>query len=287
MTTIKKISKDSRPVKRRRLGTLLLEIFLSLVALIQLFPLIWMLFFSLKTNEELFGANVVGLPWGLEWENYSRVFADGNIGRYLINSTIIALVTILATGFLSAMAAFAVTRMKWRLSKAVYVVFLMGMMVPVHATLLPLFITLKPVLNTYWALIIPYIGFALPLSFLVLSGYCSAIPRELEESACLDGANIYQIFGVITVPLIRPALATVSILTYLSSWNELMFAITFVNREIYKTVPFGIMSMEGRYATKWGPIGAGLVVATIPTIILYVMLSEQIQSSLAAGALKG
>jgi len=265
----------------------LLQIMLIIVAVIQLFPLIWLLFFSLKSNTELFGDNILGLPREWLWSNYITVLKSSNIFRYFSNSVIITVITIVITNILSSMVAYAVTRLKWKLSNVVYMLFLTGMMIPIHAALLPLFIILKPILNTYLALIIPYVGFALPLSVLILSGFMGTIPREIEEAAFLDGAGIGRIFTLIIIPLMKPALATVSVLTYLSSWNELMFAITFVNKEAYKTLTFGIMSMVGRYTTNWGLIGAGLVIATIPSIIIYMLMSEQIQGSLSSGAVKG
>ena len=264
-----------------------LQVVLMLVAAIQLFPLIWLLFFSLKSNAELFGDNILGLPREWLWSNYIAVLKSSNIFRYFTNSVVITVVTIIITNVLSAMVAYALTRLKWKLSNAVYILFLTGMMIPIHAALLPLFIILKPVLNTYLALIIPYVGFALPLSVLILSGFMGTIPREIEEAAFLDGAGIGRIFTYIIVPLMKPALATISVLTYLSSWNELMFAITFINKELYKTLTFGIMSMVGRYTTNWGLIGAGLVIATIPSIAIYMLMSEQIQGSLSSGAVKG
>jgi raffinose/stachyose/melibiose transport system permease protein len=262
-------------------------IFLILGSCIQMFPLIWLITFSFKSNAEIFGSNVLGLPKVWLWANYKRVFSDSNVPRYFLNSLFVTTITIIVTSVLATMEAFAITRLKWKLSNAVYLLFLLGMMVPLHAVLLPLFIILHPVLNTYLALIIPYIGFSMPLSILVLCGAFKNIPRDLEEAAVVDGASIYRVFITILLPLIKPALATVSILTYLSSWNELMFAITFINKEVYKTLTFGIMSMTGRYVTNWGPIGAGLVVATIPTLLIYILMSEQIQASLVAGAIKG
>jgi raffinose/stachyose/melibiose transport system permease protein len=264
-----------------------LQVILIMVAVVQLFPLIWLLLFSLKSNAELFGDNILGLPMKWLWTNYTTVLKSSNISRYFINSVIVTVVTIIITNVLSAMVSYAITRLKWKLSNAVYILFLTGMMIPIHAALLPLFIILKPVLNTYLALIIPYVGFALPLSVLILTGFMGTIPREIEEAAFLDGAGIGRIFTYIIVPLMKPAIATISVLTYLSSWNELMFAITFVNKEIYKTLTFGIMSMVGRYTTNWGLIGAGLVIATIPSIVIYMLMSEQIQGSLSSGALKG
>ncbi len=268
-------------------GYIVIQIILILFACIQIFPLLWLLTFSLKSNPELFGDNILGLPREWLWSNYQQVFTGSKIGTYFLNSVFVTTLTVIIASFLSATASYAITRMRWRFSKLVYTLFLLGLMIPVHSALLPLFITLKPVLNTHIALIIPYVGFAMPLSILILSGFMGGIPREMEEAAFIDGASIYKVFFVIILPLIKPALATISILTYLSSWNELMFAITFINKEALKTLPYGIMSMVGRYTTHWGPIGAGLVIATIPTIILYVFMSEQIQQSLSAGAVKG
>ena len=125
------------------------------------------------------------------------------------------------------------------------------------------------------------------LAIFVFAGFLETIPRELEESACLDGCTIYRAFASIILPLIKPAIATVSIFTYLSTWNELMFAVVFINNEQYKTLTVGIMSMVGRFVTNWGPIGAGLVVGTLPTLLIYTLMSRQVQNSLTTGALKG
>ena len=139
-------------------------------------------------------------------------------------------------------------------------VILLGMMVPIHAALLPLFIILSKthLLNSYWSLIIPYVAFGLPMAIYLFTSFMASIPKEMEEAAAIDGCGIY-----------------------------LMFAVTFINKSEYKTLTVSIMSMVGAYTTKWGEIGAGLMIATIPTVIVYLLLSEQVQNSLVAGAVKG
>jgi raffinose/stachyose/melibiose transport system permease protein len=266
-----------------------LSIILGVFAIIQMYPLIWLVFFSFKSNDEIFGSNVLGFPHKFLWDNYLLAITQGNVGLYFMNSVIVTFTTILISGILAAMASYGITRMKWKLSKAVLIIFLLGLMIPIHSALLPLFIILRDVhlLNTYLALIIPYIAFALPMAIFIFAGFLQTIPRELEESACLDGCSIYRAFISIILPLIKPAIATVSIFTYLGTWNELMFAVVFVNNEQYKTLTVGIMSMVGRFVTQWGPIGAGLVVGTLPTLIIYALMSRQVQSSLTTGALKG
>jgi raffinose/stachyose/melibiose transport system permease protein len=262
---------------------------LLLIAAIQIYPLIWLIMFSLKSNQEIFGKNPLAFPQELLWGNYARALLDGNIGRYLTNSVIVTAASVIITSLLAAMASYAIARMQWKLSQTMLVIFLLGLMIPMHSTLLPLFIFLKKtqMYNTYAALILPYIGFSLPMAIFVLVGFFGTLPRELEESACLDGANIYQTFASIMLPLVKPAVATISIFTYLACWNELMFATTFVSQQEYKTLTVGIMGMVGQYATRWGELGAGLVIATIPTVAIYISMSKQVQKSFTAGALKG
>ncbi|TYQ15162.1 UNVERIFIED_CONTAM: raffinose/stachyose/melibiose transport system permease protein [Acetivibrio alkalicellulosi] len=273
----------------KKVGKFFINIFLIIFTIIQIFPLIWLVLFSLKSNSEIFGGNIIGLPAKFLWENYRQAFVGGKVGLYFINSFIVTGLTIVFSGILASMASYAIARMKWFFSKTVLMIFLAGMMIPIHAALLPLFIILKNlnILNSPLALIIPYTAFALPIAIFVLTTFLRTIPRELEEAALLDGCNVYQVFFKIILPILKPALATVSILTYIASWNELMFAVTFISKEQYRTLTVGIMSMVGQYSTNWGPIGAGLVIATLPTIVIYIMLSKQVQKSLISGSVKG
>lgn len=272
-----------------RPSQIILYAFLGLYTVIQVYPLIWLFLFSFKDNNEIYSGNAMGLPIVWRFSNYFSVLTSGNVAGYLLNSVIVTGITIIVSTFLLTSSAYAIVRMRWKLNNVFLSYILLGMMVPLHATLLPLFIVLKNmgILNTYLSLILPYSAFALPIGIFILVGFFRNIPRELEESACLDGCNIYQIFYHIALPLVRPAIATVAIYTFLSSWNELMFANTFVNDEKFKTLTVGILSLSGQQGTRWGPIGAGLVIATIPTLIIYLLFSNQIQKSVIAGAIKG
>lgn len=265
----------------------LTTVFLILVSIIQVFPLYWMFTFSLKDNKEIFGANTIGLPQVWRWSNYEQVFSKANMGTYLMNSVIITALTIFFTLLLSAMATYAIVRMKWKLSKVVYNVFLIGMMLSIHAVLLPLYLNLQPIMSTRWVLILPYTAFAMPQAILLMVGSLEALPKEMEEAAFIDGANIYRIFFTIILPMLMPILSTVAILTFLSSWNEMMLAVTFISVDKLKTVTVGVNDMVGKYSTKWGIIGAGLTCATIPTLLMYALLSKNVTKSLAMGAVKG
>ena len=274
-----------RSSKLKRTGTVK-TIVLLFITVVQLFPLYWMFTFSLKSNREIFGGNIVGLPENWEWANYAKVFEKAHLGRYLFNSTVVTGLTIAFTLILSAMATYAIVRLKWKLSKFVYFIFLTGMMLSIHAVLLPLFVNMKPVLDTYWALIIPYVAFAMPTAILLMVGTLEALPKELEEAAFIDGANIYRVFWQIIMPLLKPILSTVAILTFLSAWNEMMLAIAFVSGEKIQDDHRRSQRHGGKIFYKMGTDGAGLTIATIPTLFLYVFLSKNIQKSLAMGRSK-
>lgn len=280
---------EVRLPKRVFLGKFLLQFFLIIVAFVQVYPLIWLAFFSLKDNSEIFSGDVAGFPKKLLWSNYTKALSDGNVMNYFGNSVLVTAASIILVLILSSMAAYAITRMNWKLSNATMTLILLGMMVPIHAALLPLFMVLKSLhlLNTYWSLIIPYVAFGIPMAVFILGSFFKGVPRELEESAVMDGCGVYRTYFSIILPLIRPAIATVSIFTFLSCWNELMFAVTFINDTRYQTLTVGMMSMVGTYITQWGIIGAGLMITTIPTVIIYLLLNKQVQQSMIAGAVKG
>ena len=256
---------------------------LILWAAISLFPVYWMLTFSLKNNAEIFGENVIGLPKYWVWENYSRALHTGDMPRYFLNSVIVAVSTILIT------ATYAMTRLQWKGSKTMNKFFMLGLTIPIHASIVPLYTTLSrlKMLNSYWALIIPYSAFSLAMGILICIGFMGDIPYDLDEAAFIDGCGVWGIFLRIIAPLMTPAVATVGIYTFLQCWNELMFANVFISKDALKTLPVGVQALSGQYTTDWGPIGAALSLATIPTLIVYVFLSKRIQDSFIAGAVKG
>lgn len=210
---MKKEGKKSRKVRPGRVG---LYIFLIIWAVFQLFPLYWLFTFSLKSNKEIFGGNILGFPEVWHWENYATVFTQGHIYRYMLNSLFVATVTIILTGLLASMASYAIVRLTWKLSNFAYMLFLTGMMLSMQAVLLPLYINLRSIRDTLWSLIIPYTAFNLPMAILLISGNLRTIPREMEEAAFIDGASVYRLFFQIILPLLKPILSTVAILNFLA-----------------------------------------------------------------------
>ena len=274
---------------RKTVGQIVSYIVLVLWAFISVFPVYWMLTFSLKTNEEIFGENVIGLPKYWVWENYTRAMNTGNMPLYFLNSVIVAVSTIVITLLASVMATYAITRLDWKGRKSMNKFFMLGLTIPIHASIVPLYTTLAKIkmLNSYFALIIPYSAFSLAMGILISIGFMGDIPYDLDEACFLDGCGVWGTFMRVIAPLMMPAVATVGIYTFLQCWNELMFANVFISKDSLKTLPVGVQALSGQYTTDWGPIGAALSIATIPTLLVYVFLSKQIQDSFIAGAVKG
>ena len=243
--------------------------------------------FSLKSNKEIHGDNIIGLPKNWLWSNYETAIKNGHIFETFKNSAVIAIITIVIVMFVSLMATFALTRFVWKGRKTMNKFFMLGLTIPVHVAIVPLYISFSKLnmLDTIWALIIPYAAFSLAMAIMVCTGFMQSIPIELDEAACIDGCGTWRIFFTIICPLMKPAVATVSIYTFLQCWNELMFATIFMNK--IKTLPVGVQALHGKYLVEWGPIGAAMVLATFPMLIFYIILSRKIQDSFIAGAIKG
>lgn len=271
----------------RTFGKIACQVFLIAWLLLCLFPLYWLFTFSLKDTDEIFRGNLIGLPQKWLFSNYANAWGSGgNIHLYLLNSVIDTVVTLLITSLFGFMSAYGLLRMRWKGQKVVFTYLLMGMMIPMHAALYPLTETLMPLMKTNWALIIPYAAFQLPITILILSGFIANIPYEMEEAACIDGSGIYRTAFTIILPMMAPALFTAAIFVFLQVWNELLLASVFTTDKV-RTLTVGIQQMSGQYQTDYGSMGAALVIATLPTLILYSCMSGQVQKSLVAGAVKG
>lgn len=275
--------------KTRKIGTVIAIIVLIVWTVINLFPIYWMFTFSLKDNSEIFGSNVAGLPHNWLWSNYQSAWNTGNMPKFFFNSILVTVATILITLLASIMATYGITRIDWKGSKLVNSLFMLGLTIPVHSALVPIYKVLinMKLTNSYAALILPYSAFSLSMGILICTGFMDAIPKELDEAAYIDGCGRWRTFFSIVVPLMKPAVATVTIYTFLQCWNEFMFASIFNTKKEYMTIPAGVQQLFGSYTTDWGPIGAALCIATFPTIIAYIFLNRKIQDSFIAGAIKG
>ncbi len=263
--------------------------FLIIWAVINIFPIYFMFTFSLKSNEEIFGENIIGFPKEWLWSNYTSAMNTGNMGLYFLNSLFVTTCAIGISIIAAMMACYAITRIKWKLSKLTNAFFMLGLTIPIQASIVPVYVVLSKLhwLNKYSTLIIPYSAFALSMAILICTGFMSEIPYDLDEAARIDGCSLAGTFFRIILPLMKPAVSTVGVYSYLQCWNEFMFANVFISDAGHRTLPVGIKALSGQHTTDWGPIGAALVIATFPTLIVYIFLSRKIQESFIAGAVKG
>ncbi|WP_078554148.1 carbohydrate ABC transporter permease [Bacillus alkalicellulosilyticus] len=272
-----------------RVGYTILYIVLGVIAVIQIYPLVWLVKFSLKSNAEVFNASPFALPMEPRWENYVTVWTNGNIGLYFFNSVWITVVAVALTVLFSSFVTFAITRMNWKLNNLVLGLFMLGLMIPVHSTLIPLFSFFLRVnlIDHPLAIILTYTAFNLPITIMILLGFYYTLPREIEEAAVIDGCSIHRIFFQITLPMSLPVISTVVIINMIYNWNEFVFINTFIRSDSYKTLTVGIQNFIGQYSTDWGAIGATLVISILPILIAFFFLSNKIVEGIAAGAVKG
>lgn len=277
-------------MKKIKIWDKIFTIFLWIYAFISLYPLIWMLFYSFKNNEEIFVSNPFGVPTVLRIENYIKAWSQYDVPRYFINSLIVGVVTVILTIGCSLLFSYATARMRWRGSDVVRIYISLGMFIPVQAVLIPVAKIVKDMhlMGTYWSLILPYTALNLSFATLVFYGFFKGLPFELEEAACIDGANIYQTFFRIILPVVKPAIATLVIFTFLTSWNEFLLANVLTVDAKLRTLPLGVLFFQGQFTTDWGAMGATMVIASLPTVLLYIFFSDQVENALTiGGAVKG
>ncbi len=262
--------------------------FLILLVLVYVFPLLWMVSVSLKTNAEVM-RSPFALPEVVQLGNYIFAWTVGNLGIATLNSVIVCGIALLVSLIFGAMAAFAIARMKWKISKSMMSYFLIGMMVPVHCVLIPLFVrfTKLGLTDSLIGLIIPYIAFALPMTIFLLVGFFKSMPGEIFEAACIDGCNIYQCFLEIGLPLAKTGMFVSGLMTFVGNWNELLLAMVFISDPNKKTLPVTLTYFVGPYATNYVQMFAAIIIAIAPSIVVYCLFSNQIVEGLTVGAVKG
>ncbi|SIQ13145.1 carbohydrate ABC transporter membrane protein 2, CUT1 family [Alkalispirochaeta americana] len=261
--------------------------FAGIWALLTLYPLVFSILSSFKSTDEIY-YNPFALPQIWRIGNYAAAFGRHNmvlaIGNSLffgIGATALVLVT-------ASMAAFALARYRLRYLPWVFLFFALGIMIPIHSTLIPLvrMINRAGLANRYSSLIVLYSGFSVPLAVLIITGFMRGIPAQLEESAIIDGARPGHVLFRIVLPLSTPALATAGIITFRGIYNDLIFALLFINRPRMNTISLALLRFQGSWHIELGPVFAAVTVAIIPMIVIYMLFQERIEHGLAAGALK-
>ena len=276
--------------KKFTVGSALFRIFLYFYAVISLYPIVWMFFYSFKNNSEIFVTNPFGFPKIFHWENYVKAWTTFNVPTYFMNSLKVTLVVIAVVVVISTMFAYAVARLRFKGSDSLRMSTMIGMFLPLKCIMIPLAVLVRDlhISNTLWAVIVPYIAFNIPFAVMVIYGYMRSLPYELEESACIDGASLWTCFIKVIVPNVKSAISTVVIFVFMNVWNEYNLALVLLNRDAIKTLPLGMIFFKGEHTTDWGAMGATMVIASIPTIIIYILFSAQVEKAMTvSGAVKG
>lgn len=251
-------------------------------------PFIFMILAGLKQQFEMLMGSVFDLPKGLYLNNFIDVF-KGNIFNYFKNSVIVLIVSITLLLILSACASYPLSRFKFKLNKPIYAIIVACMSVPIHVTLLPIFLMTTKVglYDSIWALIGPYVAFNLPVSVFILVSFMQAIPKELEEAAEMDGCSKYKIFFHVMLPLVKPGLATLAIYNGVSIWNEFSFALVLTQSLPNRTLPLAIWEYQGQYTMNVPMIMAVLTISMLPMIIAFIFGQDKLIKGMMAGAVKG
>ena len=270
-------------------NTILRHAFLLIVLLVCAYPLFWMALTAFKLEAEAQAAPFA-LPHRWVLKNFAKVFNSGDFGHAYLNSLLICVTSVVVAVVFAAFAAFAFALFEFKGRNALFIAFLLGMMIPVHVTLIPLNLLLGPqylnIKESLWALAGPYIGFALPVSILILRGAFSTIPNELLDAARIDGCNAWDVFRFVAIPLARPAFATVIIFNFLTMWNEFAFALTLLGPD-NATLPIALNNFKGERGMYLAETCAALAVVVVPLLVIYIFAQKHIIKGLTAGAVKG
>lgn len=287
---MKAMNPTLKKLKSFKLSKVIFGTFLWLYAAVSLYPLIWMILYSFKNNDEIFVGNPFGLPTTWRIDNYIKAWSNYDVPQYFVNSLLVAIATVVLTLGLSIMFAYATSRMRWKGKGLAKLYVALGMFVPVQAVLIPVarLVNEFGLTNSHFALIVPYTAFNLSFATMVFYAFFVGLPVELEEAACIDGANIFQTFFQVMVPTVQPAIWTLAIFTFLNSWNEFLLANVLVVKPALKTLPLGVLFFQGQFTTDWGAMGATMVIASLPTVLMYILFSRQVENALTvSGAVKG
>ncbi len=262
-------------------------LFFFILFFVVVFPILFIFVSSFKTTEEIYN-NPWALPSSFRIDSYIALFTEYGILRNLINSIIYSSITCIVVVITSAMASYTIARMRWKLSKFCMTYLLMGIMIPTHALLVPLYLSVSKLnITNSVALVLIYIAGAIPTSVFIMTGYLQSIPFELEEAAVIDGASIWQLFYKVILPLLKPSIATIGIITFLNAWNDLMMGLIFLTKEGSKTIQLFISQFKGDHFTNYPILLSSIMISIIPMLIVYLSMSDRLVNGMTQGAVKG
>ena len=272
----------------------LLGIFMNLIlwifSLSCIFPIVWMIYSSLK-EKRVFNADIVGLPKNPTLINYTRILTnpDYHLPESMFNSFRTTALSILLIVAFSFIVGYILARVRFKLNRVLYVMFLMGMLIPIHSLLVPICVVFKKcnISNQWFTLLLPYVSFGLPMGIFLVEGFVKTVPVDLEEAAAIDGSNFTHTLWTIIFPICRPILVTVAIIQVFSCWNEFSFALVLIKDVGLQTVPLALTQFKGQFASDYPKQMAAMLLTMAPIVVLYFAFSRQIIKGMVAGAVKG
>lgn len=278
-----------RAMKRKKLiRQSMIYILVGLLLIFVLFPFAWMVSIALKTPEEQFRIPPTLIPSHFTLQNFLTLSQHPLFIYYLLNSILIASTTTLLVVFVTIFCAYSFSRLKFPGRRSLLSIIILTQLFPLAAIIVPIYIIMSRVglINTYFSLIIAYLSFTVPISVWLLRGFIQGIPPELEEAAMVDGCGRLQAFIKIILPLSRPGIAATAAYIFFVSWQEFMFALTFITDDYKRTLTVGILDFVGQYTTDWGSLMAASVCICLPVFVLFLILQKQLITGLTKGALK-
>ena len=277
-----------RPARRTgAAGRFAVSSFLWVYAVIAVAPLLVMVFSSLRTTREM-ARNPLALPLNPNFASYTKAWVQASFGTFFTNSLLVTIGSVLISTVVSLLAAYALARSKSRVTGIIEAVFLSGLMLPVYLAILPVFYLLDGMglVDNKFGLILLYAALSIPFSVFVLTSFFRQLPVELEEAARIDGAGSFTMFWHIMLPLVKPAIATVVVFRFVPIWNDFFYPLILMRSKENYTLPVGLTTFFGEYQTDWPTLFAGLVIATIPLVVLFLVATKQIVAGLTAGMSK-
>ncbi|MFJ7976864.1 carbohydrate ABC transporter permease [Peribacillus sp. JNUCC 23] len=251
------------------------------------YPFLYMISTSLKTQGDFF-EKPFSLFSSFNFSNYTSVFEMG-ISHYFLNSLIVSVAAVVIVMFIAALASYPLSRMKFKFNRPLFLLFISGMMLPIHATLIPIFKLTQSmgIYDTLWALLGPYIAFSLPISIFILTQFMQEIPKSLEEAAEMDGCTPFGIFWRVILPMLTPALMTVFIYNFIHLWNEFIFALVLLSSPENRTIPLGLQDFYGEFSVNIPGLMSALTLFSLPILVVYFFSQEKVVKGLAGGSVKG
>lgn len=287
-------SKRQRKISTR-IGSIAMDVVLWIFSISCIFPIVWMAYNSLKVKR-VFNADKLSIPglFGAEvptLENYIRILTnpDYHLSESMWNSVRTTALSILFIVLFSFIVGYILSRIKGKWNRPLYLLFLSGMLIPIHSLLVPIYVVFKEMdlTNQWYTLLLPYVSFGLPMGIFLVEGYVKSIPVSLEEAAAIDGSSFSRTLWSIILPMCKPILVTVAIIQVFSCWNEFSFALVLIENVHLQTVPLALTQFKGQFGSDYPKQMAAMLITMLPVVIIYFVFSKQIIKGMVAGAVKG